>query len=430
MGVINSRACSKLGAVIVLALPLSSFAQDSYQMGTQLEELIKQNKILEQRIDLLENKGMQVPSKEQSKINIEMHGYVKADFLYDFGAKSGDRMNYAAIPVGGDNRLSKGHARVHARESRFNLTAKKLTNNGDIKAVIEGDFYGSGTKSPAGSEVISNSVELRLRHAYVSGGTWLVGQTWSNYVDVKSFPENLDFANDTGQAFLRQGQIRYTQSLGDITISYSVENPESDFVDEAGMKRANSRDEFPDLTARFLYKQDWGHVSLQSVLRHLSVDDGVNSDSSTGYGLGLSGKIALTENDQIKFHFSSGDGIGRYIQEAANSAAAVNFSASENGLSLQTQKAYGGYLGYQHKWLPTLRSNVNAGFVEIDWNKSQLGGVAEVQNESLKSYHVNLIWKAMADLDVGVELSRAERNLLNGQSGEIERLQVSAKYKF
>lgn len=179
-----------------------------------------------------------------------------------------------------------------------------------------------------------------------------------------------------------------------------------------------------------MYKQDWGHVSLQSVLRHLSVDDGVNSDSSTGYGLGLSGKIALTENDQIKFHFSSGDGIGRYIQEAANSAAAVNFSASENGLSLQTQKAYGGYLGYQHKWLPTLRSNVNAGFVEIDWNKSQLGGVAEVQNESLKSYHVNLIWKAMADLDVGVELSRAERNLLNGQSGEIERLQVSAKYKF
>jgi len=415
--------------VVVLGfLPGLSVADKVDDLSQKVQELTEKNILIEKKLQQLE-KIDQAVDTSKNPITIETHGYVKADLIYDFGAQSGDRINYATLPVDADQ-YSEGHARLHARQSRLNFSAKKDTKWGALKAVIEVDFYGGGTNSPTSSEVISNSANLRLRHAYVQIGKWSFGQMWSNYVDVKTFPQNLDFSNDTGQAFLRQSQIRYSRPLGNTLLSFSIENPEADFIDDAGDKRSNLRDGMPDITARIVYKQDWGHVSAQSVVRLLGVDDGEFDDSEMGYGLGVSGKIKVTKKDFIRFHFSSGDGIGRYIQEAAHSAAAVSNPGTAS-VSIKTQSALGGYLGLQHWWTSSLRSNLNTGFVKKDWDRDQLGeSVADGQIEKLNSYHFNLIWRAMTALDLGVEFSKAKQTLEGGESGDIERFQMSTTFKF
>lgn len=407
----------------------------SLSWADKLDELSEKVKILSDKNAAIEKQLEQMKKEKggvtQGKggITIATHGYIKADLLYDLDAKGGDRTNYGSIPIDGEQ-YSEGHVRLHARQTRFNVSAKKDTEYGPLKALIEVDFYGGGTNSPSGSEVISNSVNLRLRHAYVQFGKWSFGQMWSNYVDVKSFPENLDFSNDTGQAFLRQGQIRYTRPMGGWLFSSSLENPEGDFIDNDGATRSNQRDQIPDITARFLYKEKWGHVSFQSVLRYLTVDDGEYDDSEFGFGIGASGKIKATSKDYIRYHVSVGDGIGRYIQEASNSAASVKNQGTDL-VNLKIQSTFGGYLGWQHWWTPTFRSNINTGYLKKDWNEEELGAsVVDEQIEKLNSFHLNMIWRAMSALDLGVEFSMAKQTLVNGDDGDVQRLQMSTIYKF
>jgi hypothetical protein len=441
---------------LMSSVTLAVEAKNPGQVKNKLEALEEKNAVLELRLKKLEhamqnvltrrdNSPVTISSevarktitqatpikKAKNKLNVKVSGYIKADVLYDLDAQSGDRINYGRIPLNGSTSDKKtGHFRMHARESRISIQSKIDTGMGKLKTMVEGDFYSGGTNSPAGSEVISNSVNFRLRHAYVQLGGWLFGQTWSNYVDVKSFPENLDFSNDTGQAFLRQSQLKYTMPYNDFVLSFSLENPEADFIDDTGAKRSNGRDAIPDVTGRILYKKSWGHVSLQSIFRKLTVDNGIFTDSTTGFGLGLSGKIHIFRNDQLRFHLSAGDGVGRYIQEAANTAAAVSGTGTDN-LHMESQRATGGYVGYQHRWTENVRSNFNSGFLNIDWNESVLGSaVTDIQNKHLFSYHANIIWQLMPAAELGIEFSKAKRKQVNGLSGAVKRLQFSAKYKF
>jgi hypothetical protein len=367
--------------------------------------------------------------------NITINGMVKVDFIQDLAAPSGDRINYTTIST--DDSGPKGQSRIHARESRIGAKYRQDINGKELTAIIEGDFYGGGTNSPSGSEKISNSVNFRLRHAYLSYDEWTVGQTWSNYVDVKSFPETLDFSNETGQAFIRQAQVRYQHTLGHFILSYSLENPETDiyileelFEDGTDFQTI---DPLVDFTAKAKYQRSWGHVSVQAVARKMKVYINENGISELGYGVGISGKINITSQDTLKFHYSQGDGIGRYIQEVAGSSGLVIQSPSEqenDNQSLTLLQAKGGYLGYQHRLNKTFRMNINSGFIDINYSSMNDDVLVADRTKSLLSFHGNLIWTILPNLDIGLEHSIAKLKTVSGGHGTIKRLQLSAKYRF
>ncbi len=112
-------------------------------------------------------------------------------------------------------------------------------------------------------------------------------------MDVKSFPETLDFSNETGQAFIRQRQVRYQHKLDDFIFSYSLENPETDVYILEDMFKADTDfqtiDPTFDVTAKAKCQSSWGHLSFQVVARKLKVHIDSESISETGYGLGTSG---------------------------------------------------------------------------------------------------------------------------------------------
>jgi hypothetical protein len=83
---------------------------------------------------------------------------------------------------------------------------------------VESDFFGGG-----GTETVSNSHHLRLRHAYGKVGNFLAGQTWSTFMGANwLLPTTIDFDGSAGMANIRQAQFRWTIEEG---LDFAIENP-------------------------------------------------------------------------------------------------------------------------------------------------------------------------------------------------------------
>jgi len=58
------------------------------------------------------------------------------------------------------------------------------------------------------------------------------------------------------------------------------------------------------------------------------------------------------------------------------------------------------------------------------------GGTFGTNNQKDYSLHANLIWTPWKNVDVGIEYIYAKREIENGQDGDLNRVQASAKYSF
>ena len=103
-----------------------------------------------------------------------------------------------------------------------------------------------------------------------------------------------------------------------------------------------------------------------------------------------------------------------------------NGSTFKNGV-LETQKAYGGYVAYQHVWAPEWRTNLIAGYTGID-NNTAITGTAV--NKEITSAHANLIWNPDPAYRVGLEYMHGYRELESGVEGDLDRVQASFIYLF
>ncbi|MDD3288731.1 MAG: DcaP family trimeric outer membrane transporter [Alphaproteobacteria bacterium] len=374
--------------------------------------------------------------------SIKLNGYVKLDVITDLGTSYGGEYNrFAAIPLDGSAKTKiNEETRFNARQSRFGIETRSATDMGELKTLIEGDFYGGSV----GSRVITNADGFTVRHAYGSLGPVLAGQTWSNFMDVGSLNETMDYGGPSGLIFIRQAQVRYTHDIGNWTLIGSIENPQGDFF-SANASSANdvAQNEMPDMVARGDYKHDLGYVSLRGLVRQINVatytgssaglitTSGVSKkDTKYGYAFAVSGKqkIFKGSQDSINFQAAWGDGVGRYFYDLAVPNAG---NAYLNGV-LETEQAYSGYAGYQHVWSPHWRSNLFGGFTHImnDQTITSVLDPNQVVNETVASGHLNLVWQPIQSFKVGTEYIHAYRKHQSGAEGNLNRVQTSFMYNF
>jgi hypothetical protein len=356
-------------------------------------------------------------------------GFVKADALWTDtgdgeiadGSSGRDFYIPSTIPVGGKSEDSADFG-FHVKQSRFNFGTDTVFESGQLlQTRFEIDFYGSAL----GNQRVSNTYAPVLRHAYVKYGNWLVGQTWSNFMDVATLPEAVDFIGNTdGTVFVRQPQVRWTSG----GFSVSAENPQTTIYAYQGTSSFESDDSlFPDLTARYTFKGAWGHLSAAGLLRELRYERAGTptqskiDDNEWSLAYSLSGKWNVWGKDDIRFYLLGGN-LGRYV--------GLNFSAdamlTQNN-KLESVDGWAGSVSFRHFWSNSWRSTVWYAMQDYDNDRTYVGGGT---NKSSDSIGVNLFYSPFAKLDLGVEYRHANREVEDGTDGKLDRLQFTTKYSF
>jgi len=309
---------------------------------------------------------------------ITFGGYIKLDTRYVDGNINSITKDYW---VGAGNVGDISQFSFRATESRFNTKYV----HGDVTGFIEMDFHGGG-----GNEIVSNSSNPRIRHAFIKYKNILVGQTWSTFVNTSALAEAADFGGTlNASAFIRQGQIRYTHG----NFQVAIENPESDKGDP-------SQDSIPDVIAKYTFKGDWGNVSVAGLVRDLNT---VGGNSETAFGYGIAGKINTVGKDDIRFQFHGGE-TGRY----------VGVVAARDLVGEEVEETTSFSVAYRHFWTDDIRSTAFYGKT-----------TTEVSDADRRHWGVNIFKNYTKELSFGFEVGNFESV---DQDADSDYVQFSAKY--
>lgn len=166
---------------------------------------------------------------------------------------------------------------LHAKETRFWLKSITPTERGDISTHFEIDFLAG----QQGDERVGNSFSARIRHASINWGRWTVGQTWTNFFNVATLPDYMDFIGPVGVTFARQAQIRCTVPAANGEWVFSFENPETTLTPFGGGSRIDADDgRYPDVVLRRNWSGDWGSFSAAALVRELTIGRAGLDDST------------------------------------------------------------------------------------------------------------------------------------------------------
>lgn len=370
---------------------------------------------------------------------IEFGGYIKLDVLASHFSDGAVGQNLArdfyvpgSTPVGGE----AGHSYIDfsAKETRLWIKSSTVLGGFNIGAYIEGDFISGQNPQTAGSttpdERITNAYNPALRRAFITVDNWLFGQDWSTFQNTGVLPETTDFIGPTdGTVFVRQPQIRYTHG----GFQVAIENPETwAYANKASTASKTDDNVMPDLVLRYNLKSTLGDFSLAGLARQLKVQSpsaagGITGADSSAFAWGgsLSGKIPLQflPGDDVRFMFSGGRGVGRYLAIATIADSGIDATGNFKPVT-----AYNGFVAYHHEWAPQWHSNLILSALKGNgMTDDDIGATATARTETAA---VNLFYYPVKTLSFGGEYRYGYRTDVAGDSGSLSRLQLSAKYMF
>jgi hypothetical protein len=332
-----------------------------------------------------------------------------------------------------------------------------------------------------------DSLVPRLRYAYGTLGGFLAGQAISNFSDADADTESMEFGGSIGSTGgYRVPQVRYTiAGPWGSAWSVSVEQPHTDVLTPAGVLGSDtvtsalpggpgspltttgpcnglpctgtgitpgttaafnpSRQQIPNFTLASYWAQPWGHVDFAGIITPQNVNDGtfINRDF-IGYG----GHIAFDVHpgwfgwakDDILGSFVIGNAIGNYASggEATLINLATNFEvatscatsrvgctglAAASNILVKPVFAYSTNGGYQHWWMPNLRSTIAAGIAQQEISSQLIGpNQAIAANKVLWNAFANLVWNPVGFITTGIQYSYGKRIVVANGKAQLQAL--------
>jgi DcaP outer membrane protein len=346
---------------------------------------------------------------------LKIGGYFKTDFINDLKpAGNTDSFIPSSFPV--PQATNVNNATVSIRPTRLSLDFRvPSTKLGEVRFYLEGDLFGSNATTP------------RLRHAYAQVRNFLIGQTFSNFMDPDAFPDTLDFQGPNGMVSLRNPQLRYGFALSPSTTLYlSLEKPSSDVIFKTPEFSAQSNSPTRDGAIRLRQEFERGHFQVAAIFRDIAVSlpDGRN-DSVFGWGVNTSLGVKTFGKDNAILAVAAGHGISRYLQDTSGLGidAEVASGASNH---LEATPAVGIEASYQHYWRKTLRSSAFYSYAAV--NNTDLAAIISYNHATYSG--ANLIWNPYGSFNVGAEFLYGWVMDQNGLKANAPRIQFSAKYSF
>ncbi|KRG70221.1 porin [Pseudoxanthomonas dokdonensis] len=353
---------------------------------------------------------MPIPGTET---RFRIGGYAKLDAMYDpHAVGNDDNFVTSLIPLDDTPGTDAANFNLHAKQTRFNLEARRPTPLGNLRFYLENDFYGS-----------SSGYEYRLRHAYGQIGNTYAGYGYSNFMDADALPDTLDFEGPGSTIFLFIAGVQHSFKLGrHLHLSVAAEDPQTQ-LDGGNAQVDGVTNAMPDLSARLRLERERGHLQLAGLYRRLGYIDGDDKHHDQAGGLSLTGSRSLGDRDLLLFGGHWGQGMARYVSDigGSNRDAVIDSQGRLHALT-----SYGGYFGYTHYWSADWRSNLVYGRLHMP-DEDFLAGDAFADS---RYGALNLIWSRVPSWTMGMELLYGQYQQQDGRDGDALRLQGSLQYNF
>ncbi len=382
--IFKGKTASLLAASALSVTGMQALAQDA-QTQAELDAL-------RARVEALEasNPGSGTGDLRIGNTTLDVYGYVKADFFYDFEFDQGDTAFVNVI--GEPSAATSGTFGATVRQSRIGLRTSTPTGIGDVQGQIEVDAFGSG-----------GTAEFRIRHANIRvGEQWLIGQFWTNFQPLDTYPTSVEFNGPVGIAFARVPQVRFTNALGsNANFALSIEE---------NVSGSNSDD--PVFTASAEYND--GKYIARGALLYGKAEGGGDEVDQTG--LTLSGSARLWEGGLFQVNYVTGEALGPYLIGLGD--AVVGGEANDvDGFTVELRQQL------NPKW----NVGISYGYEDYDLPTS----TGSLSFTELETIHVNAFYQATDNLTLSAEYIYGERNdTISGDDFDASRIQFAAQLNF
>ncbi len=301
---------------------------------------------------------------------------------------------------------------MNLKSSRLWFKTQKKTPYGKLRTLLEVDFWGS-----SGNELVSNSHNMRLRHAYMTLNGWTLGQTFSTFMG-NSLADVVLLTSDV--AFVRQPMLRYTLNRGFLKWDVALENPESKLLDtDTNTSSIFSDESVPDMVLRVRYEHKNLKASSAVLYRHLAAELSGRIVTQKSWGSHSTLKYKFYGNDFIQASFLYGEGVGRYVSLAYYSDAELQ------NQTLIPVPIRSWHLSVTHWWWHTLRSSLTYDQVEqLSSNR-----LSYYESERTEVGHFTVRYTLMPQTLITLEYAKAIRYNPT-QTLTLERLTLSFSYIF
>lgn len=323
----------------------------------------------------------------------------------------------SSIPVPGQEGWDGGErSTIHGKGTRLSLELRRPVGENDLRIYSEFDFYDDSS---------SISMKPRLRHFYGQAWNFLIGQTFSAFMDADAFPDVVDYQGPNGIVNKRQPQIRYTQPFFNqrLQLFASIEQPNAEIDTSTDQFVAESRVEnhIPDSVVGLRLEGEPGHVQVAGLFRELSFEsDSGPSRDQFGWGVSMSGALKLPNKDKFSLQATYGNGVARYI----NDLSGQDLDAALVHDRLEATPVFATMAGYTHRWTDAWRSTVAGGFVQVD-APEPLGALA-LKRTFYGS--ANLMWHPTEAFRMGLEYLYGRKETQDGSERDAHRLDFVVRY--
>ncbi|MEZ2902853.1 DcaP family trimeric outer membrane transporter [Acinetobacter terrestris] len=349
-----------------------------------------------------------------------LYGNVRFDASYQVEGTSRDlpynHINAVALKGNSEN---SDRLRSTLAATRLGLDFKTQVAEQEVKGKIEVDFLGG-----------SNFDNLRIRHAYVNYGNWLLGQTWSNFAVPDYMPESIDALALVGGAVKRTPQVRHTTKFSPQTnLVVAAEDPKDGTVNQR----------LPALTAR-LNHQFADNFNISA--RAMGHEKRVNSDEEMAWGVGLGAKYDVVPGTTLKADYYHVKGDSSFVSFTNSGVAVTNLNngAITANSRIAAQSEFDSItVGLTQQFSEKLRGTVGYGYMTFDENQNYIDALTATDktkaNKDLWQAWANVFYSPTKPLSFGLEYVYGEREAFaaapNGSNtGEDNRINAVAIYNF
>jgi len=356
--------------------------------------------------------------------SLSIGGFINFQGIYDPTENLGPKFAIGNLDPAGSNARAQSARTFHFQDKVSRLVVGSSTPSpyGNVTTNFGLDFYGFVSGGDNNQALQNNSWGARIVTAYGTIGPFLVGMANSNFIDDPDSLESFDNAGPAGLPAARTPQIRYTMPLGKAgALSFALENPQTGYQDTRDNIEANTKtNPLPDLSVKYEREGNWGHFQVSGLARDLGFTD-QNGARKTKFGAAaLMGVTFNLPHSKDNFGGQVWYGaLGRYLPDdfGANVASVL---AVDNGTvanptganNVEIQPDAGAELFFQHWWTHKLRSNVGLGY-----NHQRLASFVPVDPTNAvttKTVHVNLIYRPVPTVDVGLETMWGQKTFQAG----------------